>query len=260
MEYLNAHYLGPQLLFIMFIVAIVAGFVDAIAGGGGLIAMPAFLLAGVPPITALGTNRLQASIGELTSIVVYKRRGLLIQEGLLKGAAWTGFGAVIGSISASIMTKEALEIMLPALMVCILLYTVFSKRIRENTPQKKILSPATFMCVMGIILGFYNGFFGPGTGSLWVVAFVSLMGATIKQASIYTKPLNFTSNIVSLAYFIFIGKVIFLLGGIMALGQIIGAAAGSKLVVKNGEKVVRPFFILVVSAMTIKLIWQTWLA
>ncbi|WP_282815422.1 TSUP family transporter, partial [Klebsiella pneumoniae] len=153
-----------------------------------------------------------------------------------------------------------LEIMLPALMVCILLYTVFSKRIRENTPQKKILSPATFMCVMGIILGFYNGFFGPGTGSLWVVAFVSLMGATIKQASIYTKPLNFTSNIVSLAYFIFIGKVIFLLGGIMALGQIIGAAAGSKLVVKNGEKVVRPFFILVVSAMTIKLIWQTWLA
>ncbi|WP_241613882.1 TSUP family transporter [Rosenbergiella epipactidis] len=258
MELLNPEHLSFKLLIIMFAVAILAGFIDAIAGGGGLIAMPAFLLAGISPVLALGTNRLQATIGELTSLIVYKKNGLLENTGLLRGAFWSAIGAIIGSIIATKMSKEFLQLLLPILMLLILIYTVFSKKIRSNTPQHKVLSTSVFMCVMGLILGFYNGFFGPGTGSLWVIAFISLMGCTIKQASIFSKPLNFTSNLVSLIYFIFVGKVIFLLGFVMAAGQIIGASFGSKMVISNGDKIIRPLFITVVTIMTVKLIWQTW--
>lgn len=258
MELFSADFLSPHLLAIMFLVALVAGAIDAVAGGGGLIVMPAFLLAGVPPITALGTNRLQASIGELTSIVVYYRNGLLINMCFVRGAIFTGVGAIIGSIAASLMTTDALNLLLPVLMGCILIYTIFSKKIRDNIVHRQVLSVSLFMSFMGIVLGFYNGFFGPGTGSLWLIAFVTLLGSTLREASIYSKPLNFVSNLISLIFFIAVGEVSFALGGVMAMGQVIGATFGSRLVISNGERIVRPLFICVVSMLTAKLILQAW--
>ena len=260
MELFSADFLSPQLLAIMFLVALVAGAIDAVAGGGGLIVMPAFLLVGVPPLTALGTNRLQACIGELTSLVVYHRNGLLINMGFMRGAIFTGGGAIIGSIVASLMTTDALNLFLPVLMGCILTYTIFSKRIRDNIVHQQVLSLPLFMSSMGVALGFYNGFFGPGTGSLWLIAFVTLLGSTLREASIYSKPLNFVSNLISLIFFVAVGEVSFALGGIMAMGQIIGATFGSRLVISNGERIVRPLFICVVSILTAKLILQAWFA
>ncbi|MCE2004251.1 TSUP family transporter [Enterobacter asburiae] len=252
----DAMHAATNIIVILFFVAIFAGFIDAVAGGGGLISTPAMLILGLPPVIALGTNRLQSSIGELTSILIYKNNGKLNGEHLIKGIIAVSIGAVFGSYFVSSLPNDILYVLLPVLMVTILIYTIFSKRIRENKQSRSIISMPVFMIGMGLLLGFYNGFFGPGTGSLWVISFISLVGYTIKNASINAKPLNFSSNIISLACFIYMGQVNFVVGLVMAVGQIIGSTMGSHTVIKNGDKIVRPVFILVTSLMTLKMIYD----
>lgn len=252
----SAFEVTSNLLLILFAVAVFAGFIDAIAGGGGLISTPAMLILGVPPVIALGTNRMQSSVGELTSIIVYRNSGKITGDYLKRGILFTALGAVGGSFTVYWLPNDVLYVLLPILMFAILTYTLFSKRIRENQESRKLMSEAAFMMLAGAVLGFYNGFFGPGTGSLWVIAFISLAGYTIKNASIHSKPLNFTSNLVSLACFIFMGMVNFKLGLAMAAGQVIGSYLGSHTVLNNGDKIVRPVFIVITSLMTIKLLYD----
>ncbi|MDH1321590.1 TSUP family transporter [Enterobacter bugandensis] len=249
-------HVATNVVVILFFVSIFAGFIDAVAGGGGLISTPAMLILGLPPVIALGTNRLQSSIGELTPILIYKNNGKINTEYLTKGIISVSLGAVLGSYFVSSIPNDALYILLPILMVVILIYTIFSKKIRDNKESRSVVSMPVFMTGMGLLLGFYNGFFGPGTGSLWVISFISLVGYTIKNASINAKPLNFSSNIISLMCFIYMGQVNFVVGIVMALGQIIGSSLGSHTVLKNGDKIVRPVFILVTSIMTLKMIYD----
>lgn len=249
-------HIADSIIVILFFIAIFSGFIDAIAGGGGLISTPAMLILGLPPVIALGTNRLQSSIGELTSILIYKNNGKINGKHLLKGIVSASIGAILGSYFVNSIPNDTLYIILPILMTAILIYTIFSKKIRENKESKKIISLPVFMIIMGVLLGFYNGFFGPGTGSLWVISFISLVGYTIKNASINSKPLNFSSNLVSLFCFIYMGQVNYKVGITMAIGQIIGSTLGSRAVLNNGDKIVRPIFIAVTSVMTMKMIYD----
>jgi len=248
--------LSNQLLLILFFVAIIAGIVDAIAGGGGLITVPALLLAGIPPFYALGVNRLQAVIGETTSFLTFLAHKQLSTKGLLVGVISTAIGAILGSYSISLFSENNLKILLPILMLAITAYAVFSKRLKSTTNSKAKIDTHRFMILFGLIIGFYNGFFGPGTGSLWMVSFVILLGFTIKQASMSTKPLNLIGNIISLIFFIGLGYVDYQLGLIMGAGQIVGSIIGSKIVISNGDKIVRPVFISVTLIMTVKLIYE----
>ena len=245
-----------NLLLILFMVAMIAGIVDAIAGGGGLITIPAMLILGVSPITALGTNRMQAVIGELTACVSFVRHGVMQFNYLLTGVLATSVGALIGTYCVSLISNDSLQILLPILMVGISIYSVLSKSLKKTTDTKPILANRDFMIMCGLLIGFYNGFFGPGTGSIWMVCFVMLLGITIKKASIATKPLNLAGNFVSLLFFIVLGNVDFTLGAVMGLGQIIGSIVGSRLVVYKGDTIVRPVFITMTLGMTFKLLYE----
>ncbi|MGJ8563923.1 MAG: TSUP family transporter [Alphaproteobacteria bacterium] len=245
-----------QILFILFIAAFVAGTVDAIAGGGGLITVPVLLMVGMPPLTALGTNRLQASIGELTAFMTFWRKNQVQVKGLAIGAIFTGVGAVLGSYAVNLISSDFLKVLLPILMVIIAVYSLFSARLKSSKAEKPKLSTRNFMIIFGLLLGFYNGFFGPATGTLWMISFVVFLGLSLRSATIATKPLNLISNVISLIFFIGVGHINLVAGAVMGFGQILGASIGSRLVISNGDKIVRPVFITVTLIMTFKLIFD----
>ncbi|CAM3679698.1 hypothetical protein VA7868_04214 [Vibrio aerogenes CECT 7868] len=261
MEYLSLLNAGDGIYLFLFVVSVIAGIVDAIAGGGGLMTVPALLLAGLPPMVVLGTNRLQAVVGELTTSVIFLSSQPLPQKGLITGLVCASAGALAGSFAVSLIDKEALEVLLPVLMCAITLYSVMSKQLKSVTEAPAKMSSSRFMVLCGVSIGFYNGFFGPGTGSLWMIAFVILLGYTLRQASMMTKPLNLAGNVISLILFIVLGHVDYTLGMVMGIGQIIGSLAGSRFVISHGHRIVRPVFISVTVLMTAKLIyehlWQT---
>jgi uncharacterized membrane protein YfcA len=240
----------------LFIIAVIAGIIDAIAGGGGLITIPSLLLFGFPPMIALGTNKFQAVIGELTTSIMFITSKQLVTKGILLGILFTSIGALIGAFAVSLIDKSALQILLPIMMGGITIYSITSKKLKSTTSSKPKLSTIQFMILGGLIIGFYNGFFGPGTGSFWMVAFVVLLGYTLKQATMATKPLNLIGNLASLILFISIGEIDYTMGLVMGGGQIIGSIIGSKCVLSFGSRLVRPIFISVCMIMTIKLVYE----
>lgn len=251
--------LSLQTYALLLVAGFFAGFVDSIAGGGGLISLPALLSVGVPPHMALGTNKLQSSFGALTASINYSRKGLVDFRGVLAGILFTALGAVGGTVTIQLMSAKVLGYIIPVLLVAVFFYTLFSPEFGEADRTARLPKPA-FYFVCGMVLGFYDGFFGPGTGSFWAITFVLLLGLNLKKATAHTKIMNFTSNIVSLAAFVIGGNVLFLAGLTMALGQITGAAAGSNLVVKKGVGFIRFFFMTVVALTIMKLIYSAYIA
>lgn len=250
-ELLSAN-IESNVALMLFGVAIIAGFIDAIAGGGGLLTVPSLLLAGVPPITALGTNRLQSVIGELTATWVYIRSGQMPTQGLFKGLCYTTVGALAGSFCVSTIDNEHLKTLLPILMLGVTCYSIFSKKLKSTITADAVLSNHVFMLCAGLSIGFYNGFFGPGTGAFWMIAFVAFLGYNLTQATMVTKPVNLVGNLVSLGFFAYISAVDVGLGLMMGAGQVIGANVGSRTVLKTGHKLIRPIFITVTLIMTVK--------
>jgi len=166
----------PSVLLALVTVALIAGIVDTLAGGGGLITVPTLLIAGVPPLTALGTNRLQACIGEFTAAMRFIQKGALEVKGIPLGIALTALGAILGTITISWLPKDILEKLLPILLISITIYAMYSNTLRRKSTVKAKMTSPLFMVCFGLLIGFYNGFFGPGTGSLWMLAFLVLLG------------------------------------------------------------------------------------
>lgn len=234
-----------------------AGFVDSIAGGGGIISLPVLLSVGIPPHQALGTNKLQGSFGSFTAAVNYTRKGLVDFKTILPGILFTAIGAGLGTIAIQLLSAAFLKHVIPLLLAAVFFYTLFSPDMgnRESAPK---MTARLFYLLIGLILGFYDGFFGPGTGSLWTLLFVLLLGLDLKKATAHTKITNFTSNFVALSVFIIGGKVLFLAGFIMGCGQMVGAYAGSRLVIRSGVGFVRVFFLTVVAVTVARLFYVTY--
>lgn len=242
---------------IFFVTGTFAGFVDSIAGGGGIITVPVLLASGLPPHLALGTNKLQSSFGSFTASMNYMHKGLVNLKDVLIGVLFTFIGAVLGTTSILFLNASFLEKFIPLMLIGIFLYTLFSPKMGEND-RHEVMSENAFYLIFGIGIGFYDGFFGPGTGSFWTIAFVALLGLNLKSATARTKIMNFTSNIVSLAVFIIGGKVLWLIGILMGVGQVFGAYLGSTLVVKKEIKFVRVFFLVVVGITILKLVYSSY--
>ncbi len=242
-------------LIILFFSGIMAGFVDSIAGGGGIITLPALLAVGIDPHHALATNKLQSSFGSFTSAFNYARVGLMNPKELLIGVISTLIGAATGAIIVQQFNAHSLVSLIIVMLIAIFIYTLLTPNLGMVKKEHKI--PHTlFYIIFGLIIGFYDGFFGPGTGNFWTMALVLLLGLDLKAATAQTKLFNFTSNIVSLVIFIYSGLVIWTAGLIMGVGQIIGAFLGSTLVHKKEIKFIRIFFLIVVALTIIKLIYQ----
>jgi len=240
---------------IMAATGFLAGFVDSIAGGGGIITVPVLLSLGLPPHLALGTNKLQACFGSITSTTRYYHKGLFTFKETWLGIVFTLIGALIGTILIQLINADFLMKAIPLFLLAVFLYTLFSPKLGATDRQVN-MSKLVFFPITGILLGFYDGFFGPGTGSFWTIALVILFGLNLKKATGTTKVMNFTSNIVSLIVFLIGGKVVFLAGIIMGSGQIAGAWAGSHMVIRYSTRFIRIFFLIVVAATIAKIIWS----
>ena len=234
-----------------------AGFVDSIAGGGGIISLPVLLSVGIPPHQALGTNKLQGSFGSFTAAVNYTRKGLVDFKKIVPGILFTAIGALLGTVAIQMLSATFLQHVIPPLLAVVFFYTLFTPDMGRRDLKPK-MNERLFYVLAGFILGFYDGFFGPGTGSFWTLLFVLFLGLDLKKATAHTKITNFTSNIIALSVFIIGGKVLFLAGIIMGTGQVAGAYAGSKLVIRNGVGFVRVFFLTVVAITVARLFYVTY--
>jgi len=231
-----------------------AGFIDSIAGGGGMIALPAIMAVGIPPHIALATNKLQSTFGSFTATVNYMKKGLMKPSELMYGVFFTFIGAALGSFVVQYFAASFLSTLIIIMLIILFIYTLLSPKLGHENLKAK-MSENKFYLIFGILIGFYDGFFGPGTGSFWTIALILLLGLNLKQATAQTKLFNFTSNIVSLGVFASMGLVLWYVGIIMGLGQILGAYLGSTLVSKKDVKFIRVFFLIVVALTILKLIF-----
>ncbi len=237
----------------LFLAGGMAGFVDSIAGGGGIITLPALLAAGIPPHQALATNKLQSTFGSFTAVSNYTRLGLVKPLALVEGVLFTLIGAALGAWAVQQFPADFLENLIVIMLIIIFLYTAFSPKLGYEAGKQKI-SPRLFYALAGLSIGFYDGFFGPGTGSFWTMALIVLLGLDLKHATAQTKLFNFTSNVVSFAVFAYAGLMLWTVGIVMGAGQIAGAYAGSTLVHRRDVGFIRVFFLVVVAATIVKLI------
>jgi hypothetical protein len=236
---------SPDVLLLLIVIAGVAGMIDAIAGGGGLLALPALLWAGLPPVQALATNKLQGTFGTFTASFNFIRRGEVDLGRLQLPVLMTFVGSASGTL--------AVQQIVPLLLIAFALYVLFSPRIGDEDAHHRI-SHGLFGLLIGFSVGFYDGFFGPGTGSFFAAAFVLLLGYNLRRATAGTKILNFTSNIASLLFFAMAGQVVWEVGLPMGLAQMAGAWIGSHLVIRHGTRLIRPLLVIVSLAVSLKLL------
>lgn len=244
--------LAPEIVAALFVAAMAAGFVDAIAGGGGLITVPALLAAGVSPVAAIATNKIQGSFGTASATWTFWRKGR-IDFALLK---WpliaTVVGAAVGSVTVSFIDTAWLMVLLPVLLVGIAIYFLVGPKASDEDVHAR-LTPFAFGAVAGGI-GFYDGFFGPGTGSFFALALVTLLGMGLTRATAHTKALNFASNAISVVVFAIGGHVLWALGLTMAVGQVIGGWLGSHAAMRFGPRIIRPLLVIICLGMVVKLL------
>lgn len=241
---------------LLFLAAVAAGFVDAIAGGGGMIAVPVLLSTGLPPQVVLGTNKLQSSCGTVMAVVRYARAGLVQWSEVRLATVITFVSAMAGAYVVTQVSNDVLKAIVPWLLLSIVIYTMLSPRLGIERKERR-LSPAAFAWLGGLVLGFYDGFFGPGTGSFWTVALLTLAGQELTRATAYTKVVNLASNLASVVIFVAAGKVRYDFAAIMIVGQLIGARVGAGMVLRHGAQFVRVVFLVVVVSLTIKLLWDS---
>ncbi|UJS24154.1 TSUP family transporter [Thiothrix winogradskyi] len=242
-----------ELLLALFVIALIAGWVDSIGGGGGLICIPALLWAGFTPLETLATNKLQASFGSSTAALNYTRHGLVDVKGQKLAIALTFLGSVCGTLLVQQLDASLLETAIPVLLMVFALYFLFSPKI-SDIDRHQVISPKTFAVTVGFGAGFYDGFFGPGAGTFFTMGYVALLGFGLPKATGNTKLLNFTSNIASLLFFALSGHIVWLVGLVMGIGQVIGSYIGSHMAVKHGTRLIRPVLVTVSLLVSLKLL------
>lgn len=241
-------------------VGLLAGFIDAIVGGGGMLTIPTLLTVGLPPHVVLGTNKLAASFGSFTASLTFYRKKLFNPRFWRNTLIFTAIGAVIGTIVVSYISVEILEKSLPLIIVATAIYTLLSKSHADNNHDlpKNDAKLQTKQCIQGSILGFYDGVAGPGTGAFWTASSSAIYKINILLSCGLAKANNFVSNILSLATFIYLGYVNFFIGITLGLFIMLGAWIGAHSAIKFGGKFIRPLFITVVIIMSANLAYQAW--
>jgi len=247
----------PWHLPLLFGTGLVAGFVDSIAGGGGLISVPVLLSFGLDAPVALGTNKLQAAVGSGSAAWHYARAKTVPLEDCARGFALSLFGAALGTLAVERVDPSFLKRFIPILLLMVAIYTLLKPGLGDKDLRPR-LAREWFDLTFGLGLGFYDGFFGPGTGTFWTMAFMLGLGFNLTKATGYTKVMNFASNLSSLAFFLLAGNVRFTAGITMAIGQLIGAKLGASMVIAKGTKFIRPIFISVVLALTLQLLYRAY--
>ena len=241
-----------EILTFLFIIGMVAGFIDTLVGGGGLLAVPALLLSGIPPIYVLGTNKFQGSMGTGIATFLLFRKKKLNWEAIKYLMLLSFIGSVVGGVIVQFIDTEFLSLAIPIVLVVIAVYFIISpkpdERVKNSKPNKIFEKYAVSS------VGFYDGMFGPGAGSFFVMTGVMFKKLEIIQATILAKPLNFASNIAGFIVFYSFGHIAFMIGLIMMLGQLIGSFVGTHYLLKANPKVIRLLIVVMSLLMLAKYI------
>ena len=241
-------------------VGFLAGFIDAVAGGGGMLTVPTLLASGLPPHIALGTNKLAASFGSITASFAFYRKKLFNPLFWKYSIISTAIGAALGTIAVSYMSVEFLEKFLPIVIMATAAYALLSKPVNSqsvNLPSKNS-SLYKKQWGQGLTLGFYDGVAGPGTGAFWMTSNTALYKVNILLSSGLARSCNFVSNVVSLMLFVYLGHVNLLLGIAMGIFIMAGAWVGAHSAIRFGNKFIRPIFITVVILLSLNLAYKAW--
>lgn len=232
-----------------------AGFVDSIAGGGGLISLPAYMIAGLPSHTAIATNKLSSTLGTTAATLRFLKNGYIPVKLSLCGGAMALLGSVLGASLSLMVSDRILKGMLLVVLPVVAFYVLRSKKLdqpEESRPPKQLLG---IVMSAAFLIGIYDGFYGPGTGTFLLLIFTGLGKMELKSASGTTKVINLSSNVAALITFLLKGQVYWKLGLAAAVCSVLGNYLGSGLVTQKGQKVVRPIIITVLCILFLKVIF-----
>jgi len=249
----------PSLASILLITAFIAGFVDSIAGGGGLLMMPAMLTAGVPAHLTLGTNKLAATFGTLTAARMCIKRGIFKPHYWWAGIGATFIGAFLGALATWFISAVEIKRYLPVIIIFTALYLLFSHQ-REGSDTKATDQPQTNIksVLLGGGLGFYDGLIGPGTGAFWTTAAMAVYKIDLLEAFGVARFMNFISNVVALGTFMLLGQVDYWLGIALGVSLMIGSYIGVHSVLRLGSAFIRPVFMSLVMLISLRLVYMEW--
>lgn len=241
------------LLFLVF-AAFVAGFIDAIAGGGGMITIPALLLSGIPPIEALATNKLQSSFGSFSATYQFYKKGYIPLKAAAPYAILAFIFSSLGTILVQFVDNSLLNKFLPFLILIFGIYFLFAPKITQDLQEKRRNLAALTLSLAAI--SFYDGFFGPGTGSFFMLSLLLFGAFNLTQSLGQAKLYNFSTNLASLVFFALGGHMLFSIGLLMAVGQFIGANLGARAAISYGKKIIKPLVVGISFIMAAKLLYE----
>lgn len=235
-----------------------AAFIDAIAGGGGLISLPAFLASGLPAHVALGTNKVAACCSTIASSAKFAQSGKINWALMKKLAGFSFVGAVLGVKTVVMIDSKYLYPIAIVLLLMVLAYTLHNKNLGEENRFEGLTNEnVKWGMIMAFALGFYDGFFGPGTGSFLIFALIRIFKIDFTNASGNAKILNLASNVASVIMFVSMGKANFLYAFSMAAIMVVGAIIGAKMAVTKGTKFIKPMFLIVTTIVLSKMIAES---
>jgi uncharacterized protein len=246
---------ATHLALILILAAFVAGLVDSMAGGGGLVTVPALLLCGASPVEALATNKLQGTFGAGTAALTYARAGHVRLQDQLGMAGISAVAGAGGALVAHLIPVEVLRLVMPVILIGVAAFFALKPGLTDEARAARI-SPPVFAVTVVPLVAAYDGFFGPGTGSFFMMGFVLLAGYGVLKATAHTKMLNFASNLGSLLIFVQTGATWWAMGLAMAAAQVAGASLGARLAMRVGAGLIKPLLVTVSVAMALRLLWQ----
>lgn len=248
--------MSVELVVFLMIAGFVAAFIDSVVGGGGLISLPALLLTGLPPTMALGTNKMASVMGSLTSTLSFLRSGKIDVHLVKYLFPLSLLGSALGVYVVRQIPSHFLKPLLVIMLLAVLVYTLRKKNFGEiSTYQGMSRRKGTLSALLVFLLGFYDGFFGPGAGTFFLFGFL-MLGFDFIVAAGNARALNFASNLAAVAAFGISGLINFQYSIPMGLAMVAGAWAGSHLAISRGVSYVRPLFLLVTSVLIGKQLWD----
>lgn len=232
-------------------VALVASCMDAIAGGGGLLTVPALVFAGLDPRSVLATNKLQGSFGTASATAAFARAGHLSVTAWPFALAAAG-GSVVGALTLDHVPQRAVSVALPFVLLGVALYFALSPRFSDRDRHHLMSHPACLATIVPLV-GFYDGVFGPGAGSFYMAGLVAVLGFGVVRATAHTKLCNMASNLAGLATLALGGHVIWILGLAMGAASFLGAQIGARLAMRHGARLVKPLIVTISLVLAVKL-------
>lgn len=232
----------------------ISAVIDAMVGGGGLISLPAYYAIGLDPHIALGTNKLSASLSTMISAFKFWKAKKVQFEFLRKLIFFSFFGAILGVETALAINPQYFKPISFVLLIFVFIYTILNKNLGEQHEYEGINKKNILLGrIMAFLIGFYDGFLGPGTGSFLIFFIIKIFKVDFNSASGNAKILNVSSNITSIVLFIYHGKVNYFYGLPVALIMMLGAVLGTNLAIKKGTKLTKPLFLIVTSFLILKM-------